>query len=84
MKTRSKILQRLKTIESISQKSITYTAKPIFNDDYSIKYWRVSAPDFDKTFSEDAFYEWSQGKVVEINFEDVSTEVLRGFMHSGN
>ena len=82
MKTRSKILQKLKILESISQKSYTYTAKPIFNDDYSIKYWRILAVGVDTTLSDETFCEWSQGKVVDLNFEDVSTEVLKSLIHS--
>ncbi|WP_449460352.1 hypothetical protein [Streptococcus suis] len=84
MVTRRQVLRRLKALEEISRKPVTYTAKPIFNDDYSIKSWRVLSVGFDETFSEDAFCEWSQGKVVGINFEDVSIEVLRGFVHSSN
>lgn len=80
MKTRSKILQRLKILESIPQKS--YTAKPIFNDDYSIKYWRILSVGVDTTLSDETFCEWAQGKGVDLNFEDVSTEVLRSFIHS--
>ena len=80
MKTRSKILQRLKILESIPQKS--YTAKPIFNDDYSIKYWRILSVGVDTTLSDETFCEWAQGKGVDLNFEDVSTEVLKSFIHS--
>ena len=80
MKTRSKILQRLKILESIPQKS--YTAKPIFNDDYSIKYWRILSVGVDTTLSDETFCEWAQGKGVDLNFEDVSTEVLRSLIHS--
>ena len=80
MKTRSKILQRLKILESIPQKS--YTAKPIFNDDYSIKYWRILSVGVDTTLSDETFCEWAQGKGVDLNFEDVSTEVLKSLIHS--
>ena len=80
MKAKSKILQKLKILESNSQKP--YTAKPIFNDDYSIKYWRILSVGVDTTLSDETFCEWAQGKGVDLNFEDVSTEVLRSFIHS--
>ncbi|HEM3232007.1 hypothetical protein [Streptococcus suis] len=81
---RKRVLRRLKTIEARTNNPVIYTAEPTFCEDYSIKSWQVSAPDFDKTFPEDDFYKWSKGKIVDINFEDVSIEVLRGFVHSGN
>ncbi|HFU4332435.1 TPA: hypothetical protein ACGO9D_000875 [Streptococcus suis] len=80
MKAKSKILQKIKILESNSQKS--YTAKPIFNDDYSINHWRILAVGVDTTISNETFCEWAQEKGVVLNFEDVSTEVLKSFIHS--